>query len=243
MHDVKRARGSSYLATLLILLVLVAVYAAIDIKYQNSATLSYIFSIIKNVTSWSINVVAELGVVGVFALMALESSSLPIPSEVVLPFAGFLSASGKLDFPSALLWATVGAMIGSYIDYYIGMYLGTSLLVRKNIISKKALDAAHSWFTKYGATAVFASRFLAGARTLINFPAGASRMNVFKFGVYTLAGCLLWNASLMYAGYLLGQNWEAAVAAFNSVYVPAAIASIVVIIAVLVIYFLKRRKK
>ncbi|MDG6929215.1 MAG: DedA family protein [Nitrososphaerota archaeon] len=197
-----------------------------------SEALAMGFGAVGHVALWSEDVVAGMGEAGVFVLMLLESSSLPVPSEVVLPFAGFLSSMGRMNFWLALMWATVGSMIGSYVDYYIGAYLGSSFMARRNVVSRKALETAHAWFIRYGAMAVFGSRFVAGARTLVSFPAGASRMNVWKFGIFTLAGCFIWNALLMYAGYVLGANWDAAVATFNSAYSVVSVAVLAAVAAV-----------
>lgn len=186
--------------------------------------ISGIYRLVLAIPAWSISVMSDHGGVALFILMTLESSSLPIPSEVILPFAGFMVYDGRLSFASALLLTTVGAMIGSYIDYYIGRYLGNSQLLRENPLFSRGLVRAEGWFRRYGDAAVFGTRFLAGARTLISFPAGASKMPFVRFSLLTLAGCLIWNAALIYAGYVLSEQWTLITRMMGQFYLPIALA-------------------
>lgn len=186
------------------------------------------YQLVLSVPAWSTSVMSAYGGLALFVLMTLESSSLPIPSEVVLPFAGFLVHDGRFSFATALALATVGAMIGSYVDYYIGRYLGNSRLLRETPLFSRGLMSAESWFARYGAIAVFATRFLAGARTLISFPAGASRMSFVKFSLLTLAGCLAWNAVLIYAGYILSEQWTRITLVMRQFYLPIAVLALIV---------------
>jgi membrane protein DedA with SNARE-associated domain len=155
--------------------------------------------------------VARWGYPGVFGLMILEASSLPIPSEVILPFAGYLVSVGHLDFLATLVIATVAALTGSLIDYYIGLK-GVQVLTRyrllgRAVFSENQLRVAACYFTKYGAIMVFVGRLIPAVRTLISFPAGAVKMPIAKFVSYTLAGCLIWNSLLLYVGFYLGSKW------------------------------------
>ncbi len=187
--------------------------------------------------------VASWGYGGVFSLMLLEASSLPVPSEVVLPFAGFLVMTGHLDFIVTLVVATVAALIGSTVDYYIGLK-GVQALTKYRLLghavfSEHQLKVAANYFTRYGAVMVFVGRLIPVLRTLISFPAGAVKMPYAKFLGYTLAGCLIWNSFLIYVGYYLGGKWRE-VYAFSHYIVVVVVAAAVVFF---LWYFLRRRKQ
>jgi membrane protein DedA with SNARE-associated domain len=201
---------------------------------------SSIFQLLADITAWSLEVMSAYSGISIFVLMLMESSSLPVPSEVVLPFAGFMAQTGKLSFGYGLLLSTAGAMIGSYVDYYIGKFLGSSEWLRRNKLFHRGLESANKWFDKYGAITVFGCRFIVGVRTLISIPAGASGMSKWKFGVYTLLGCVIWNASLMYAGYYLAERWAEAGSIFNQTIIP--VAAIILIVAVGA-YLIKQRNR
>jgi membrane protein DedA with SNARE-associated domain len=185
--------------------------------------------------------VQSWGYAGIFILMLLESSSVPIPSEVILPFAGYLVSIGYLNVWIALLLSTVAGLVGSLIDYYIGLK-GAHTLVEHKILGRSLfniyqLEAAATWFNKHGAYA-FLSRLIPGFRTAFSFPAGAARMHLGKFIAYTTAGCLLWNAILIYLGWFLGSNWTE-VAGISHYLILATVAGIII----LVVAFLVRRKR
>ena len=150
-------------------------------------------------TTW----VKAYGYAGIFALMLMEAASLPIPSEVVLPVAGYLVSKGVLNFYLVLTVATLGSMIGSIIDYAVGYYLGKAV-VYKHLqlfhIKKHDLDNFDAWFEKNGLAAVFLTRFIPILRTIINFPAGFAKMGLKKFLAYTFAGSLIWNVALLSFG-------------------------------------------
>lgn len=184
--------------------------------------------------------VSSLGYVGIFGLMFLESTSLPIPSEVILPFAGYLVFLGQLNFWLIILVATIAGVAGSLIDYYIG-FKGVSILERRKFLSnlffsKGRLEAAQNLFQKYS-TAVIFTRMIPGFRTLISFPAGAVRMPLAKFAAYTLLGCLLWDLILVGGGVYVGSNW-AEIAGISNYLI---VASIIGVLFVLGVYFLRTR--
>lgn len=152
---------------------------------------------------------------GIFILMAFESALLPIPSEVTMPFSGFLASQGKLSFWLIVLVGTVANLTGSLIAYYIGYLLEETILIR--IIKKYGkfvlitLDDYHKankWFLKYGEKIIFISRLLPAVRTIISLPAGVFKMNIRKFIVYTTVGCFIWSVFLTYIGIVLGENWN-----------------------------------
>ncbi len=191
------------------------------------------------------NTVASWGYPGIFGLMVLESSSLPVPSEVVLPFSGYLVSTGQINFWETVLVATIAAIIGSLIDYYIGLK-GVEALSKRRVLgrvlfSRDQLTLASKWFDKYGAIIIFLARLIPGIRTLISFPAGAAKMSVPKFLVFTLAGCLLWNSVLIYVGYYLGSNWIE-VASISHYVIIAVIAALIALVVVYLLVRSRRRK-
>lgn len=187
------------------------------------------------------SVISQIGYVGVFFLMVLESALIPIPSEVIMPFSGFLVATGQFNIFYVLVAGTLGNLVGSVIAYYIGLYVGRNLVLRYGryvLIDKKHLDLADRWFQKFGDKIIFVSRNLPAVRTYISLPAGISKMNVFKFSVYTLIGSIPWNFALLYAGVLMGQNWEL-------ILKYTAVLDVLVVVAgiVFAVWFLKKRTK
>jgi membrane protein DedA with SNARE-associated domain len=201
--------------------------------------ISLILSITRSVTS----TVKAFGYPGIFALMLLETSSVPIPSEVILPFAGYLTISRQLNFWIILAAATVAGILGSILDYYIGLRGVQSLIKHKVwgkvLLSAAQLQAAEKWFEKRGSLMVFVSRLIPGFRTTFSFPAGAVRMPLKKFIAFTTAGCFLWNLVLIYLGVYLGENWKL-VAGVSRYLIVAAVAGAIIAIAV---YLVKSRRK
>jgi len=153
-----------------------------------------------------------LGYGGVFFLMAIESCGIPMPSEVIMPFSGFLVADGKMNFWLITLLGALGNLVGSWLAYWIGWRGGRPLIEKYGkyiLISKHDLGLADGWFTKYGDWAVFFGRLLPVIRTYISFPAGISKMNFKRFTVYTFLGALPWTALFAWLGVKMGSNWEA----------------------------------
>jgi len=205
--------------------------------------LQWLWSSIVNLTRNVTATISSWGYFGVFALMLLESSSIPIPSEVILPFAGYLVSAGKLSFWVCMAASTAAAIAGSLVDYYLGMK-GAHVLVEhkifgKSFFTKGQLETALRWFNKYGLAAVFLGRLIPGFRTIVSFPAGAARMSLVKFVAFTTAGCLLWNGILIYVGVFLGQNWRQ-VAGVSHYLIIAAGGALVLAI---VVWFVRRRKR
>ncbi len=148
---------------------------------------------------------------GVFLLMTAESTLLPVPSEAVLPFAGYLVAQGQMNLWVALASATIGTILGSAISYAIGKYLGRAVVARYGkyvLVTEHDLDIAKNWFDKHGEKMIFICRFIPVIRHVISIPAGIAQMNFKKFILYTAIGGLLWNAFLIYVGMQLQQNWD-----------------------------------
>ncbi len=201
--------------------------------------ISLILSITRGVTA----AVKAWGYSGIFGLMLLESSSLPIPSEVILPFAGYLASMGQLDFWITVTLATVAGLAGSLIDYYIGLKgvqaLTQHKILGKVLLSTNQLELAEKWFIKHGSLMVFTSRMIPGFRTTFSFPAGAAKMKLSKFIAFTTAGCLLWNVILVYLGWYLGKNWTQ-VAGVSHYLIVVAVGTILIIV---VVYLFRRRRK
>ncbi len=166
--------------------------------------------------SFIIKLIGSTSYAGIFALMALESALIPIPSEVTMPFSGFLASSGKLSLVTVIIVGTIGNLIGSYIAYYLGYFIKETILlnfIRKYgkfiLISEHDYLKASEWFTKYGNKIIFISRLLPGVRTIVSLPAGVFKMDIKKFTLYTVLGCLIWSTILAYIGFVLGENWMA----------------------------------
>jgi membrane protein DedA with SNARE-associated domain len=168
-------------------------------------------NIVGTLSNFVISVIEQLGYAGVFVGMMLESTGLPIPSEVIMPFAGYVVWEGKLTLIGVTLAGTLGSLAGSLIAYCIGLYGGRPLLEHYGkyvLVRKSELDRADGWFEKYGDRAVFVSRLLPIVRTFISFPAGIVHMDVKKFSAYTFLGSLPWCFGLAYVGVILGPHWE-----------------------------------
>ncbi|OGD86072.1 hypothetical protein A2696_02610 [Candidatus Curtissbacteria bacterium RIFCSPHIGHO2_01_FULL_41_13] len=184
-----------------------------------------------------IKLIESTSYVGIFVLMTLESALIPIPSEITMPFSGFLASSGKLSLLAIILTGTIANLVGSYIAYYIGYFLEETILlklIRKYgkliLLSEHDYERAHNWFQKYGDKIIFISRLLPGIRTVISLPAGMFEMDIKKFTLYTLLGCLIWSALLTYLGYALGENWAALEVYFRKFQIVIAAAIIAAIL-------------
>ncbi|MFA6064714.1 MAG: DedA family protein [archaeon] len=156
-------------------------------------------------------IISTLGYAGIFVLMAAESTFLPVPSEGVLPFAGYLIAQGQLNLYLVILIATLGTILGSLISYYIGKYFGKKIVLRYGkyfLVNKKEVELAEKWFEKYGTKTIFVCRFIPVIRHVISIPAGTAQMKRRKFITYTALGGLIWNSILVFAGITLEKNWE-----------------------------------
>lgn len=164
---------------------------------------------------WITNTMNSLGYWGIGLLMFLENLFPPIPSELIMPLAGFTVARGDMEFAPVIVAGVLGTVLGALPWYYAGKILGEQRLKkladrygRWLTISSKDITKAKSWFDKQGGKAVFICRLVPGVRTLISLPAGISRMPLVPFLLYSTLGTLLWVGLLTYAGYVLGDNYE-----------------------------------
>lgn len=163
---------------------------------------------------WVVSTIDSWGYLGVFLLMVAEHLFPPIPSEVIMPLAGFLAAQGKLSLGLTILIGTLGSTLGTTAWYFIGMWIGEARIKRfaarhgrLMALSPSDIDTARSWFERHGAAAVFFGRMIPAIRTLISVPAGLARMPFGKFLVFTAAGSAIWTALLTFAGLLLHENY------------------------------------
>lgn len=158
------------------------------------------------------NFIETSGYISVYILMIMESMVFPVPSEAVMPFAGFLIAQKEFTFSGVVVVSTLGSITGSLASYYIGMYGGKPFINRYGkyfLLNNEHLVTTEIFFKNHGQKTIFISRFIPIIRHLISLPAGISRMNVLKFSLYTIIGAGMWNAFLAIIGYKLRQNWDA----------------------------------
>lgn len=177
----------------------------------NNRSEHLIANIIELLSSFIIAVIAKLGYAGIVLLMAIESACIPLPSEVIMPFSGYLVYTGRFNLWAVAVAGALGCVLGSLVAYWVGMYGGRPLIEKYGryiLISPHDIDLADRWFGKYGEVIVFASRLLPVVRTFIAFPAGVARMNLSRFIVYTFLGSLPWCLALAYVGEILGKEWN-----------------------------------
>lgn len=195
-----------------------------------------------------IEIIRTLSYPGIVFLMALESACLPVPSEIVMPFAGVL-ASDAFGDPVFSLWGvtaagTIGNLLGAIFAYWVGMRAGRPIILKYGryfLIREKHLNWAEDWFAKYGDPAIFFSRMLPVVRTFISLPAGMARMRFGKFVALTTLGSIPWNFGLAYIGYILGDNWRSILDLFEKLDIIIIVAIVVIVIWLAWIY-LKNNK-
>ncbi len=186
------------------------------------------------------HLIATYGYVAIFVLMVAESACLPVPSELVMTFAGALAAGAvpgtSLNLIGVIAAGVAGNVAGSYLAWAVGRYGGQPALRRwghRLWLRNHDLDRASNWFARYGPRAVLIGRVLPVVRTFISLPAGIAGMDPVRFGIYTLIGCIPWTAALTYAGYAVGSNWQSVVNAFRGpTYIIAALVMVGLITAI-----------
>jgi membrane protein DedA with SNARE-associated domain len=188
---------------------------------------------------WVINTIQSTGYLGIVFLMFLENVFPPIPSEVIMPLAGFLVAEGKENFAGVVIAGMVGSLLGALPFYYAGYLLGEERLKafadkhgRWLTLSRDDLERAKKWFDQYGKLAVLICRLVPGIRSLISIPAGIAKMNMAEFLFYSSVGAGIWTALLAYAGYILGAKFETVGEYLNP-------ASYVIFAVILLMYFVR----
>lgn len=163
------------------------------------------------VAAWAVDLMEQLGGLGAGTAIALENLFPPLPSEIILPLAGFTASKGQFGLAEALIWTTLGSVVGALALYGLGVLLGRdrlrAIIDRMPLVQLSDFDRTEEWFARHGGKAVFFGRMIPIFRSLISIPAGVERMPVGRFTLLTTAGSLIWNSVFVLAGYFLGENW------------------------------------
>lgn len=192
-----------------------------------------------------ISTINALGYIGIALLMALENIFPPIPSELIMPLAGFTVSQGKLEFFYVVIAGTIGSVLGASPWYFLGRYWGlkrTKKIADKYgkwlTVSGEDVEKAKTWFDRRGYAATAVGRLVPGIRTYISIPAGISKMPIIPFLIYSTAGSIVWVALLTYAGYILGENYERVGAYLK----PFSVFVLVAVLAISIYWIIKRKK-
>ena len=200
--------------------------------------------VLASIGSFIIQAISALGYAGVFFLMVLESMIFPIPSELVMPFAGFLIATGEMNWWLVILFSSLGSVCGSLLSYYLGRAGGNRIVLKYGrylFLDEEDLLKTEQWFARKGEITIFIGRLIPAVRHVISIPAGIGKMKVGKFILYTLLGATLWNAFLAYLGFLLGKNWVMVKQYVDVISTPIII--LLLITGIYVVYRHVRKKK
>lgn len=196
------------------------------------------------VAQWAVSLMEFLGAAGVGVAIALENVFPPVPSELILPLAGFTASRGSFGLVEVLLWATLGSVVGAVALYGLGAWLGLDRLRRiadrMPLVKVSDVDRSVGWFGRHGSKAVFFGRMIPIFRSLISIPAGVQRMPLPRFILLTLAGSAIWNSIFVIAGFLLGENWSA-VEPYAGVLQWVVIVGIVLAIGAFIVIRLRER--
>ncbi|OZM74819.1 hypothetical protein CFN78_00955 [Amycolatopsis antarctica] len=195
---------------------------------------------------WAVDLMDSMGGVGAALIVGLDNLFPPIPSELVLPLAGFTASRGTFSLAGALFWTTLGSVVGAIIVYYLGMALGRdrtrALIAKIPLVKTEDFDKTEAWFAKHGTKAVFFGRMVPIFRSVISLPAGIERMPLWKFLSLTTLGSLLWNTVFVLAGYLLGENWHV-VEGYAGVFQKVVIGLVVLAVGYFVYTRVRNRRK
>ncbi len=167
--------------------------------------------LIAELARFVIAVISKFGYTGIVVTMAIESACIPLPSEIIMPFSGYLVSTGDFSMLGVTLAGAIGNVIGSIVAYYAGVWGGRPFVERYGpyiLISRRDVELADRWFLKYGEAAVLISRMLPVIRTFISLPAGVARMNFPRFVIFTFIGALPWCYLLAYIGLKMGERWD-----------------------------------
>ncbi|APU13070.1 MULTISPECIES: DedA family protein [Actinoalloteichus] len=195
---------------------------------------------------WAIGLMEALGGPGAGLAIALENLFPPLPSEVILPLAGFTASQGNMSLAGALIWTTVGSVVGAIVLYYVGALLGRdrtrAIAAKLPLVKTEDIDKTEAWFIKHGVKAVFFGRMIPIFRSFISIPAGVERMSIATFILFTTLGSLIWNTIFVVAGYQLGENWHI-VDEYAGVFSRAVLIAVVVaVVAFVVLRIMKNRR-
>ncbi|MFM2720072.1 DedA family protein [Microbacterium mcarthurae (nom. nud.)] len=182
------------------------------LTHASAASSSGDTSWLTSLADWTVSLMEIIGPVGAGVAIALENLFPPLPSEVVLPMAGLTASRGSFTLFEALLWTTLGSIVGAFALYGLGRWLGAARLrafaAKMPLLHPEDVDRTVAWFERHGGKAVFFGRMVPIFRSLISIPAGVAKMPLWRFGLLTGAGSLIWNTIFVLAGYLLGENWH-----------------------------------
>lgn len=201
---------------------------------------------LKDVALAAQDFIRDLGYPGLFILIVLESTMVPVPSLLVMPFAGFLASRGDFSLPVILVINSAGALTGSLLSYWLGAAGGKPLLLRYGkyvFVRPRDIEKTEEYFEKHGGKTIFIGRFLPVVRHLISIPAGIARMPMLPFLTLTFLGASLWGGGLMILGYQLGENWEGVVTQAKKYDLVIAALVVVAILAVALRFVLRRRRE
>jgi len=199
-------------------------------------------AILTHLGQFVVYIISSLGYAGVFFAMAIESACIPLPSEIILPFTGYMVFSGHFGFWQAVIAATLGNLFGALVAYYVGVWGGRPFLKKYGryfFINERELAWTERLFERHGEVTVFVGRILPVVRTFISLPAGIARMNPLKMSTYTVIGAFLWCTLLIFVGQKLGENWDSLKPYFHRADIVVGGAIVLVVIYVL----WKRRKR
>jgi membrane protein DedA with SNARE-associated domain len=191
--------------------------------------------------NWLLATILKFGYTGIFLLMAMESSVIPVPSELVMPPAGYWAAAGKMNMVIAIICGTLGSLIGAYANYFAARYLGRPLLLKYGRyvwITEEKFAKVETFFHKHGEISTFIGRLLPVVRHLISLPAGLAGMHHWKFSLYTLLGAGIWCTVLTLIGYVIGENQQLIVK-----YSHQAVIGVVIFSAVLIALYVRRHRR
>lgn len=192
------------------------------------------------VAAWAVDIMEALGGPGAGLIIALENLFPPLPSEVILPLAGFTASQGTFSLTGAIAWTTLGSVVGALALYLLGAALGRdrfrALWRRMPLVNMDDLDRTEAWFGRHGGKAIFFGRMIPIFRSLISIPAGIERMPLLKFAALTLLGSAIWNTIFVVAGYQLGENWDV-VEGYAGIFQKV----VIVVVALLVVWWVVRR--
>jgi membrane protein DedA with SNARE-associated domain len=194
--------------------------------------------IITLLAGFIIGTISRLGYGGIVLLMAIESACIPLPSEIIMPFSGYLVYTGEMNLWLVGLAGAVGCVLGSIVAYYAGAWGGRPFIEKYGkyiLISHHDLDLADRWFQRHGDITIFVGRLLPVIRTFIAFPAGVARMNLWRFNLYTFVGSFIWSVGLAWIGMKLGEHWNTL-----GVYFHRFDAAIGVILLIAVVWYVRR---
>ncbi len=202
-----------------------------------------------SIDQWAISVMETLGIVGAALLVAIESLFPPIPSELILPLAGFTASRGSFDLVSVIVATTIGSVVGAVLLYGLGRWIGAERLARIAdripLMSGTDVEKAMAWFHRFGPIAVLLGRFVPIVRSLISIPAGVDRMRLWLFLLLTTIGSGIWNTLFVVLGFVLGENWvvvEDIASRYSRAVLVIAIVVLVALIAWRIVLVVRRRR-